>query len=229
MIKTFFFDLDSTLLQMNQDLFLQKYFASLKEFAATKNLDEKKFFYYLNLGVDAMLNNDGTQTNEAAFIAATKDFPILLEVLPTYYEEVFPNLKTVVKYNPLSNQIVKELKAKGYQIVLATNPLFPKFATLERMSWAGLDADLFSHITTYENSSYTKPKKEYFFEIMTKLGLTKEEVYYIGNDVDDDFKEIGNTFKAFIISDYLINKENKAIEIPMLSLEELYYWQKENV
>lgn len=229
MLKAFFFDLDSTLLQMNQDEFIKNYFDSLKNYAIKKNLDVKKFFYYLNLGIEAMLNNDGSKTNLEAFNEAAGCYKELLNEMPNYYKEEFQSLKKVSIYNPLSNLIVKELKAKGYKIVLATNPLFPKEATLERMKWAGLDSNDFTYITTYENSHYTKPKKEYFFEILEKLNLTSDEIYYIGNDIDDDFKEINGMFKSFIISDYLINKENKKINIPILSLSGFYNWQKENV
>lgn len=62
------------------------------------------------------------------------------------------------------------MKAKGYPLVLATNPLFPRMATLERVAWAGLDPADFVLITTFENCRFTKPNPGYFLEILEVIG-----------------------------------------------------------
>ena len=62
MNKTYFFDLDGTLLGMDQDKFLQVYFSSIKDYITSLGHDYKVFFYYLDLGIKAMLNNKGKNT-----------------------------------------------------------------------------------------------------------------------------------------------------------------------
>ena len=43
-------------------------------------------------------------------------------------------------------------------MALATTPMFPKKATLERMRWAGLDPDDFALVTTYEDYHFANSK-----------------------------------------------------------------------
>ena len=102
--------------------------------------------------------------------------------------------------------------------------------TKGRIKWAGLNPEDFKYITSYENSTYTKPKKAYFMEILTKLKLKPEDINYIGNDVSDDFKEIRNdTFNSYLITDCLINKDNEDYNIKQFSMEEFYNYLKDNL
>ena len=223
MNKTFFFDLDGTLLGMDQDKFLGHYFSSIREYIEEYKHDYKIFFYYLDLGIKAMLNNDGTKYNVEAFSEAVKPYKDMMAFFEEYYQKKFIKTKESTYVNPYSIKIIDYLKSKGYQLVLATNPLFPSFVTNMRVNWAGLNPSDFTYITSYENSKFTKPKKEYFKEILNNLEIKKEDVIYIGNDVDDDYGEMGyNYFESFIIKDCLINKNNKKITIPLLSLEDFY-------
>ena len=41
------------------------------------------------------------------------------------------------------SRTIQELKEKGYNIILATNPIFPKVATLNRIKWANLNPNDF--------------------------------------------------------------------------------------
>lgn len=106
-----------------------------------------------------------------------------------------------------------ECKKKGYRVVLATNPLFPAIATQTRIGWAGLTPEDFELYTTYENSGFCKPNPEYYKEILGKLQLSPEECVMIGNDVSEDMiaKDLG--MKVFLITDCLLNKENKDISV----------------
>lgn len=223
MNKTFFFDLDGTLLGMDQDKFLGLYFSSLKDYLTDLKHDYKVFFYYLDLGIKAMLNNDGSKTNEEAFLLAVKPYPNIMDIFLDYYKNKFIVTKDSTYANPYSKLIIDTLKEKGYDLVLATNPLFPRFVTEYRISWAGLNPSDFNYITSYENSHYTKPKKAYYEEILTKLNLKPSDVIYVGNDVDDDYGDIGsNYFNSYLIRDCLINKSNKKIDILTLTLEKFY-------
>ena len=68
-----------------------------------------------------------------------------------FYETGFAGVKKSCGYNPEANRLVKDLRRAGHDVILATNPLFPRPATLERVRGAGLDASDFRMITTYED------------------------------------------------------------------------------
>ncbi len=76
-----------------------------------------------------------------------------------------------------------------------------------------MDPEDFEWITTYENSSYCKPNPAYYFEIMRKLDADPGECLMVGNDVTEDMaaKTIG--MKVFLLTDCLINKEGKDLEL----------------
>ena len=65
MIKTILFDLDGTLLPMDQELFIQDYFRRIASFVAPHGLEPKKFVQSIWQGTASMIQNDGKQTNEA--------------------------------------------------------------------------------------------------------------------------------------------------------------------
>ncbi|MBO4954530.1 MAG: HAD family hydrolase, partial [Clostridia bacterium] len=67
MIKTVLFDLDGTLLPMDQDVFIGAYFKGLATFLAPHGYDPKALIDAVWAGTKAMIKNDGTKTNEKAF------------------------------------------------------------------------------------------------------------------------------------------------------------------
>ncbi|MBO5851607.1 MAG: HAD hydrolase-like protein, partial [Clostridia bacterium] len=107
--------------------------------------------------------------------------------------------------------LVDKLKKNGYNLILATNPLFPKIGTFNRLKWAGVNYDDFSYVSTYENSSFCKPNLNYYLEILNKLSLKAEECLMIGNDVLDDMVTLNLNMQAFLLTDCLINKNDEDI------------------
>ena len=97
------------------------------------------------------------------------------------------------------------------QIVLATNPLFPRIATESRIQWAGLDAADFAMITTYETSRFCKPNPDYYRDILQTLDVSAEECLMVGNDAAEDMiaSELG--INVFLLTDCLINRNNADI------------------
>lgn len=226
MIRNIFFDLDSTLLQMNQDEFLSIYLKALaKKCQQEINYDPKQFINDLMSATNTMLENDGKNTNESVFwksFTTEENRSSMEKIFTEFYENEFRDIKQIVNYNPLSKSIVSLAKEKGFKVILATNPIFPLVATKERMSWAGLDENMFDYITTYENSSFSKPKNDYYLEICLKLNLDPKECLMVGNDMGDDFKFIDADFSKYLVTDYLINTENKPIEMQNGTLKELF-------
>ena len=95
--------------------------------------------------------------------------------------------------------------------MLATNPIFPAIATKSRISWAGLQLEDFEYYTTYENSSYCKPNPKYYIDILEKLNCKPDECLMVGNDVEEDMIAQSIGMKVFLLTDCLINKNDKDI------------------
>lgn len=227
MLKAILFDLDGTLLPLDLDVFVNKYFAALGPFFAHK-VEPEKFLQELMVATKVMLNNSGEVTNEKAFmeyfLTALKQNQEEMEPLfADFYQKEFPKLKKYVGYTPLASQIVQEGAKKGYKIILATNPIFPRLATQHRMEWAGIANLPWMLITTYENSRYAKPNPQYYREICQKIQVEPQECLMVGNDVQEDL--VGGTLgmKTFLVKDYLIDRGNPSYKPHYQgSLEDLY-------
>lgn len=156
-ITTVLFDLDGTLLPMDQDVFVKEYFGRIAAKLAPQGYDPKKLVDTIWRGTGAMVKNDGSQTNEEAFwkvaVAVYGDRIVKdKHFFDKFYEEEFDKVGAVCGYHPAATQIVHGLKEKGLRVALATNPIFPARATQWRIQWAGLTPEDFELYTTYENS-----------------------------------------------------------------------------
>ena len=220
--KVVLFDLDGTLLPMNQDEFVKKYFNSLiKKLAElglpARNAEEQKALGgAIWLGIAAVMKNDGSYTNEKVFFdkfasVTGVDMAHLRPELDNYYTNEFNEVAVVCDKNHTIKPIITELKGRGVRVAVATNPLFPLRANETRLSWAGFELSEFEYCTCYENSSFCKPSLEYYKEILRVLGVSAEECVMVGNDVKEDMvaRELG--MDVFLITDYLINSENRDI------------------
>ncbi len=211
-IKAVLFDLDGTLLPMDQDKFVSAYFKLLAAKLAPLGYEPEKLIDSVWKGTAAMIKNDGSCKNEDAFwkvfakiygeAAVIKD----KSVIDGFYSEEFNQVKALCGFAPEAKEVVELVKAKGMRAVLATNPLFPSIATENRICWAGLEPSDFELYTTYENSSYCKPNLEYYKEILAKLNLKPEECLMAGNDVAEDMVAETLGMKVFLLTDCLINK-----------------------
>lgn len=216
MIKTVFFDLDGTLLPMDQDAFVQSYLGRMATKLSTHGYDPQTLVKTIWKGTAAMVRNDGTSTNETVFWKvfcavfgedARKDEPLFDE----FYRNEFQQVQHDCGFDRRAAETVHALHQMGLTTVLATNPLFPAVATHSRVRWAGLNPDDFLHITTYENSSFCKPNPDYYREILGKLQLKPEECLMVGNDVTEDMVALELNMKVFLLTDCLINKSGSDI------------------
>lgn len=212
-MNTILFDLDGTLLPMpDQELFLNTYFQALSVKLAAEGLDSQVVMKAVWAGTKAMLENDGTMTNERRF---WKVFCSMLgegamEMEPLFihfYKNEFLATKETTFCHPHAGECIRILKEKGYQIVLATNPLFPRVATERRMEWACLKPEDFIYITTYESSTYCKPNPEYYKEILKNIGKKPEECMMVGNDVKEDMCTANLGMDTYLLKDCLICQE----------------------
>lgn len=226
-IKLIMFDLDGTLLPMDQDVFTGAYFKELAAKFTGYGYDPEKLIDSVWKGTAAMVQNNGKQSNEDVFWnkfielygeEVRADIPLF----ENYYENEFDNAQKACGYNEEASKTINILKDKGYRVALATNPIFPAIATKKRIKWAGCKPEDFEIYTTYENSSYCKPNPDYYRQIFEKLGYKPEECMMVGNDAEEDMAAQALGIKVFLLTDCLINKKNRDIsQYPGGSFKEL--------
>ena len=159
MTKAILFDLDGTLLPMDQEVFVRDYMGRITAFLAPHGYDPQLLIKALWAGTGAMVKNDGKVRNEDVFwyvfnTFLGKDAKQDEALFNDFYTTVFQQSKDSCGYNPMAAEAIREIKAMGYRVILATNPLFPAIATHSRARWAGLNPGDFELITTYENSRF---------------------------------------------------------------------------
>lgn len=216
MLKAVLFDLDGTLLPLDQDEFVKGYFRLLAKKLAPYGYEPDKLVKAIWHGTGAMIQNDGSCTNEVVF---WKDFTNIFgeqarshePVFAEYYEKDFQQVKNICGYTPKAAEIVRALKAAGVRVALATNPVFPAIATESRIRWAGLEPEEFELYTTYENIGFCKPNLDYYREILRRMELDAADCLMVGNDVDEDMAAGQLGMEVFLLTDHLINKSGTDI------------------
>jgi FMN phosphatase YigB (HAD superfamily) len=188
-LKALLLDLDDTLIENSMDTFIPAYFSALEAFVAGV-VEPGRFIQELLKATRAMDGNDGGGlTNEEVFAAAF--YPALGVVrdemeplLARFYAEAFPRLEPLTGKRPAAPKIIEWAKTRGLQVVIATNPLFPRTAIEQRMAWGGVGVDRFDYelVTSYENSHATKSNPAYFREIVEFLGRRPDECLMVGDN-----------------------------------------------
>ena len=217
-MNTVLFDLDGTLLPMDIKEFTDTYIGLLRSHLESTGYDAEKIIDGLWIGQKAMAENNGMITNEECFWKAFENFMTdgngkmetkakrkLEKELIRFYKDDFAVARFISHPSDTVEECVTILKNKGYQLVVATNPIFPEVANMERLSWAGLKAEDFSLVTSYENSCFTKPNPEYYKYLLKVLDKDPEDCLMVGNDVKEDMcaKKLG--IDVFLMDGYVIN------------------------
>lgn len=226
-LRCVLFDLDGTLLPMDQEEFTKAYFHQLAKKLAPRGYEPKALVDAIWAGTAAMVKNDGQCSNEEAFwqrftqIYGPKvqaDKPVFEE----FYANEFQNARTACGFNPRAAETVAAIRSMGYRVALATNPIFPSVATESRIRWAGLKPEDFELYTTYENSTHCKPNPAYFRDVAESLHLAPESCLMVGNDAQEDTAAAQVGMKVFLLTDCLINKDGRDISAyPQGSFEQL--------
>lgn len=210
------FDLDGTLLPMDQDSFIASYFQLLASHFAPHGYDAEQLVKAIRHGTAAMFKNDGSCTNETRLWNCFCDHfgPEARNDQPefeAFYRTDFQSVRHTCGFEPRAAEAIRLVKEKGLIPVLATNPIFPAIATESRMRWAGLQQSDFALYTTYENSSHCKPNPRYYLDILAQLGASAEECVMVGNDVTEDMVAQTLGMRVFLLTDCLINRQDQDI------------------
>ena len=211
MINTILFDLDGTLLNIDDNEHVDKYLSMIADKLKDFFNKEDVFKLFWGATLEMINSNDDKLSNEEIFmdyffsrVEYSED-----EIMPLiydFYENEYKDLKNITSINKYMYEAVELLKSKGYDLIIATNPLFPSVATNQRVAWANMNISDFKLVTTFEDMHYTKPNINYYKEILSKVNKEPSECLMVGNNVNEDMIVSNLGMKTFLIKDYLIGE-----------------------
>ena len=193
MLKAILFDLDDTLLDCSLDTFFPAYFSALTSYTAHL-VSPQRMMTELRRAMKAMDANDGTgptneETFDALFYSAVGYEPKQLRpVFERFYREEFRKLEPLTRTRAAARPLMEWAFERGMQVVVATNPFFPRLAVHQRLEWADVPVDEFGYdlVTTYEIMHATKAHPSYYREILELLGRRPAECLMVGDYWDWD-------------------------------------------
>lgn len=213
MINTLLFDLDGTLLDLDQEYFLNRYFQAMVDYARDWDYHDGKYLVdsiwqateQMILNINPELSNEQVFMNH--FLPLLKCDPERIRAFfESFYDLHFPRLAQFCGVYPAIPGIVEQAFARGYTIIVATNPVFPARAQQERLDWAGVGHFPFKLVTSYENMHFCKPQPQYYLEIAAFAGVAPESCLMIGNDTREDLVASTVGMRTFLLKDGLIDR-----------------------
>ncbi len=206
--NTVLFDLDGTLLPINGEAFEAIYFKGLSSYFLDK-YEPKEFIKLIWTATKAMVLDTSSKTNEEAFMDAlqalvNEDITWMQERFNQFYLNEFDQIKIAVTPNPSIQKAVKLLKEKGYRLIIATNPMFPKIAIEKRIEWTGCDRNDFEYVTSFEKNHYCKPQLKFYEEVLSDLNLDASQCLMVGNDINEDMIVSKLNMSTYLITNHVI-------------------------
>ena len=210
------FDLDGTMLPIDTAIFLGAYLKLLGNSFADVAPPEVFARHVMESTMATMSDSSSELTNKEKFMQRflprlDKPEKELLPRFELFYREQFPLLARYAKPSPSARVLAQSALDKGYGIIMATNPVFPREAVLERMRWAGIEDLPWTHITSYEHTRYCKPNPQYYLDIVSAIDAEPSQCIHIGNDMEEDFAATRAGMPVVMVSDFLINRGNRPL------------------
>lgn len=212
MIRCVLFDLDGTLVHFEYDDFLKEYVEAIAK-AVSSWVEPAQFTKALLASTEAMIRNgDPSRSNsqvfrEDFFQRVTVPQDILMPVFGDFYRNEFTGLKNAlgVQPHPGAREALKFLIQEGYDVVIATNAVFPLEAIIERMRWGGIAGLPYKLITCYDTMHFCKPNLKYYEETLEIVRHKPEECLMVGNNVDEDIIAGALGLKTYLVCDFLLD------------------------
>jgi FMN phosphatase YigB (HAD superfamily) len=186
-------DLDDTLLDSNIDALIPVYFQKLAAYMSER-VPANKFIKELARGTQIMYaSTRSDQTLEQVFsenFYPALDLPQadLAAAIDQFYDEVFPTLEPLTKPRPEAVALVEWAFSQGWNVAIATDPLFPRKAILHRLRWAGLPPEKypFTLISDFQTFHFAKISVAYFPEFLARMGWTDGPLLMVGDSLERD-------------------------------------------
>lgn len=193
MTLTLLIDLDDTLLINNAELFQEIYLKALAEHLKP-HVPPEKMISQLLAATRAMYKKKTPQgtlkdTFDTHFYPALGVSPSKMQpLIDDFYIRIFPTLRDYTQPRPEAVELIQTALSHGHWVVIATNPLFPRVAILERLRWANLPPETypFTLIPDYETFHFCKPHPAFLAEILATLRWPENPAVMIGNSLEED-------------------------------------------
>jgi FMN phosphatase YigB (HAD superfamily) len=232
------FDLDDTLLGNEMNNFVPAYLQALAKRMA-KVADPTVLVKCLMSATRQMIeNSQPDKTLEQVFDAAFyPGLGIIRQdvqgIIDMFYAEDFPKLKELTQLRPMAVKVVEQVVRRGDQAAIATNPLFPRTAILQRLGWAGLPPEHipYAMIPSYETFHFAKPNPAFYAELLAQLGWPKIPVVMVGNDVELDMgaaRQIGLSV-FWLTQDGASTWNGQGVIPPHGAITDLLPWMEQSV
>lgn len=190
-VQAVLFDLDGTLIDVDMQVFIPLY---LRRLAARLEayVEPRRALATLRAAVMAMLGGTDGQRSLEALLRSKLGEELQLAWsdyqagLVTFCREDLAELRPLIKPHPLARDLVEACLGRGWRVVLATNPIFPREVIAARLAWSGLDDLPFQPVTSYETSRQCKPHPGFFHDLLAELGLPAQACLMVGNDTLHD-------------------------------------------
>jgi FMN phosphatase YigB (HAD superfamily) len=186
-LRALLLDLDDTLISCPMDTFLPGYFGAIGEFMA-ELVPSDVFLPALMAASRVMNKNDGgPRSNEEVFAEAF--YPLLpapeAEVrarAERFYREGYPALRELITPRAAAPRIIEWALSRGLDVVVATNPMFPRTAIEQRLQWGDIDTQGIAWVTWMENCHATKSSPAYYRGILERIGRAPSEALMVGDN-----------------------------------------------
>jgi FMN phosphatase YigB (HAD superfamily) len=223
MLQAVLFDLDGTLLDVDIDAFLRRYFAAL-DAAASPHFPGVGLMPAVLASTAAMQRPHEGSTNQAVFYDDFRsrtgvDLAEEWGVFEDFYRDVFPTLGADYGPSRGAREAVEAARTLGLKVAVATQPIFPRIAIQHRLAWAGLDDIAFDAITTYEVMDACKPQAAYFHQTAAMIGCDPKDCLMVGDDRRNDMPASAAGMRTFYVGDepgYFADHRGTLCDLPAL-------------
>lgn len=210
-IKAIFFDLDGTLIDVDMNLFVPGYLrrltgrmsAQAKPSHATRAMHSAVAAMFANTDREKTLETILLETLYAELAVTPQQYADSLE---HFYLHDLDELQPMVNGYECSARLVDASLARGWQVVLATNPIFPRKVVDARVNWGKLEIDSFHHVTAYETAHFCKPSPAFFTELLDCLQLEAKHCLMVGNDTLHDLAASQVGMQTCLLTPWLIRR-----------------------
>jgi len=185
-LRCLLFDLDGTLLDIDGEQFLDDYVAAMAPYFRPW-ADPEAFQRAVMAASVPIFSEHPDRTNGEVFRAhlASRlgvEESTVNEQIQRFHREALAGLAIPRGPVPAARPCVEAALARGYQVAVATTPIYLPEVVMLRLRWAGLDDLPWALITHSENMHTCKPDVAYFQEAAAILGVQPTQCLMIGDD-----------------------------------------------